>query len=404
MIERLRRLIAKIDRSWFAALGITVTMLAPLFLAALVRRVTRLVLPKRRGRALRLLWAGAPLLSLKYASEAMAAAGYRSRTIANAVYPTINRADFDTQLELRRRLPTGLNAIVYSAHASLVFARELFLSDVLHTFFNGAILGRTPLARFEFGLWKLAGGRLVLMPYGSDAFVYARLPNSLWADALMTSYPRTREEDEAVQRKVEHGCRLADGVVGCLVHDVCLPRVDFHPLIWYPADTRLEPTYPNPGKSITIAHAANHPLVKGTNHLIDAVAELRAEGRNVELVLMQNASHAAVLEAFRSADIVVDQLLFGYALAALEGMALGKPVLTGLDDDRIYDGYRARGQLAGLPLIPAGPKTIGHVLRHLIDNPQNLGDMGRASRVFVERVHGPSATVELYTGVYGTFR
>lgn len=378
-------------------------LLPPLVLAALAARLVRFLNFGRRDR-LRLLWAGAPLLSLKTASAALASAGFQSITIANTLYPTVEPNDFDIQLQLPRRFPKGLNTLVYSVRATLLFARQMFASDVLHSFFNGGILGRTPLSTVEFRLWKLAGGRLVLMPYGGDAFIYAQLPDTEWANALKICYPRTAEEDRAVASAVARGCRLADAVVGCLVHDACLPRTDFTPLLWYPFDSQLQPAYPKPDGRIRIAHAANHPGVKGTESLIAAVDVLRAEGRNVELVVLKNVRHRTVIDAFREADVIVDQLLFGYALAALEGMALGKPVITGLGNDPIYNGYRDRGQLEGLPLIYANPRNVCSVLRELMDDPQMLNRLGRQSRAFAESTHGRGYTVRLFSDVYRTFK
>lgn len=384
------------------AVVLPVVLLPPLVLSALAARIARAI-NSRKGKRPRLLWAGAPLLSLKTASAAMTTAGYQSRTVANAIYRTMKPGDFDLQLEFGGRLPFGLNMLAYSFRASMHFARAMFTADILHTFFNGALLGRTPLASAEFWLWTLSGGRLVVMPYGTDAFVYRRLPDRAWARALQVSYPRTEEDDLKAERDVERGCRLADAVVGCIVHDVCLPRVDYRPILWYPFDPALKPSYPTPSRPVRVVHATNHAAVKGSDAVIRAMQALRDDGVDIELMLLERVSHEEAIAALAGADIVVDQLLFGYALAALEAMALGKVVITGVDDDPIYESYRQRGLLSDSPLINANPATIQSVLRHLVDRREDLNSIGRRCRAYVERVHGPAQTVELFEEIYASF-
>ncbi|MFZ1681624.1 MAG: hypothetical protein WAT70_11465 [Rhizobiaceae bacterium] len=393
---RMRRRLAE----YLAAIAMPFLFLPPLAAGAVLARVWRRLRPERRGRQLRLLWAGAPLRSLKTASDALRDAGYVSRTIASARYRTVPDGVFDAVVELPVRLWPGLNALAYTSRAAGFFLRSMFDSDVLHCFFNGGILGRTALARWEWRLWKLSGGRLILFPYGSDAFVYRSLPDTEWARALVATYPRTADEDLRVEHRIAHGCRVADAVVGCIVHDVSLPRVDRHPLLWYPFDSALKPNYTEPGPVLRVAHAANHPAIKGTAALREAVRKLRDEGIAIDLEIVEGQDHPAALEAFARADIVVDQLLFGYALAALEAMALGKPVITGLGDDPLYDGYRARGQLDDTPLIAAGPGSIVDVLRRIALEPQALPEQARRSRAYVEHRHGPLQTVALFEDLY----
>ena len=66
--------------------------------------------------------------------------------------------------------------------------------------------------------------------------------------------------------------------------------------------------------------------------MIAAVQRLQADGHDVEAHLIERMPNTQALEIIAGADIFIDQLLFGYALAALEGLALGKVVISGLDD------------------------------------------------------------------------
>ena len=379
---------------------ITALLLPVIAAFAMAARGRRALTPKRARNQLRLVWAGPPLLSLVTASDAMKSAGYKSWTIANATYDNDVTRRFDQEALFRRRSPYGLNTLLLSCRASMLFCRAMFEADVLHGYFNGAILARTPLAKWEYRLWKAAGNYLVLMAYGSDSFVYRTLPPARWARAVMETYPRTEREDQAVERNVMEGSKLADAVVGCIVHTACLPRVDFNPVLWYPFDPNLEPVYPKAGRPVRIAHAANHQLIKGTEALEQAVARLVREGQPIELTVLERAKHADVLKAFAAADIVVDQLLFGYALAALEGMALGKVVITGIDNSDLYEPVRRQGLLDNLPIIFSSPEKIYEDLLSLVENAELRSTLGLSTRTYAETVHSSARTVELFSSVY----
>src|SRR5262249_56453568 len=79
---------------------------------------------------------------------------------------------------------------------------------------------------------------------------------------------------------------------------------------------------------VTIVHSPNHRHYKGTRFLVDAVETLRREGLPVELVVVEGKPNAEAKREYARADLVADQFLIGaYALFAIEGMALSKPVV-----------------------------------------------------------------------------
>ncbi len=148
-------------------------------------------------------------------------------------------------------------------------------------------------------------------------------------------------------------------VVGSLVHIASLPRWDVLPLTAYPIDVEaVDPHPPSVDGTVVIAHSANHRGAKGTEFLIAAVEILRAEGCDVELDLIERVPNTEALERMARADIYVDQLLFGYAMAALEAMALGKVVISGIEDTPHYRVFRRYSYLDECPIVPASPETI----------------------------------------------
>ena len=71
--------------------------------------------------------------------------------------------------------------------------------------------------------------------------------------------------------------------------------------------------------------------------IINAVDELRKEGYRINFILIENMKNSEVLKILREADILVEQLITGYGLNAIEGMASGAAVLSNVSNDYYKD-------------------------------------------------------------------
>jgi glycosyltransferase involved in cell wall biosynthesis len=149
-----------------------------------------------------------------------------------------------------------------------------------------------------------------------------------------------------------------------------------------------------------LVHAPSHQGVKGTRFILDAVNRLRSEGLEFDFMLVENLSRDEARRIYERADLMVDQLLSGwYGGAAVELMALGKPVVCYLREDDL--GYIDDRMRAELPLIRATPDTICEVLRGCLGrNREMLPQMGERSRRFVEKWHDPGAIAALLKDQY----
>jgi hypothetical protein len=385
------------------AARVTIDALLALPGLALLLAGALLAIARRRpgpGDLPRLLWGTTPLKSLTYMSRALTDGGYKSETVVTELYPIVERADFDHHLHVRARA-AGLAHVGYTVKAYLFLAGALSRYDVFHYFFDGGVLRHSGLRRLELPLLRLLGKRIVLMPYGSDTWILDHVPDLSWRQALLIEYGELGNRAAAIERRVRRLTSQADAVVGCLVHATCLPRWDVLPLTCYPIDTgRLQPVPPRTEGAVRIAHAANHRGAKGTEFLIAAVERLRAEGVDVDLMLIEKRPNREALELIAAADIYVDQLVFAYALAALEGMALGKVVVSALEETPSYQVFRRYSYLRECPIVPATVDTIERVLRELIERRGEWPGIGRRSRAYVERRHSPAACRELFEAIY----
>lgn len=147
-----------------------------------------------------------------------------------------------------------------------------------------------------------------------------------------------------------------------------------------------------------IAHGPADPQLKGSDILIAALERL-AERYDFDFVQVGEMSHAEAMETYRSADIVIDQLLFGwYGGFAVEMMAMGKPVACYLRD---ADFHFAPPKLIGdLPIFNIRPETLEADLEKMLERREEWAAWGERSRQFVEKWHDPDKIAQWMASMY----
>jgi glycosyl transferase family 1 len=251
--------------------------------------------------------------------------------------------------------------------------------DVFHFNFGQTLLHVRKLGRVvdELPLLRRRGKTVIMTYQGCDvrpfAHCYCRNRSCATGTALR-------------QPAADRALRYADRVL-YLNPDLgrWLPGARFVP--YASVDARaLQPPAPAADRDeLVIAHAPTDRSVKGSRHVEEAVAALRAEGMRVRLDLLEGMTRDQVLARTADADLVVDQLLLGwYGGFAVEAMALAKPVLCAIDDDANPFG-------ADLPVVRATPATLAERIRELAAAPERRREVGLAGRRFVETVHDPRA-------------
>lgn len=337
-----------------------------------------------------------PLLNNVHHKRALERAGYRAETFANEFY-YISR-DFDRSFALPRALRY---ASLYAMYASCLFRYRC-----LYVYFDGGPLGDTALWwRFEPWLYRLAGVRTVILPYGGDVYDLTRSRNLRFKHALATDYPEHHRKRRRVAAAIDAWTRWGDHVIAgndwvdFLYHwdTLMLAHFSIDTGAWAPGEARAGAS----GGPLRILHAPNHRTLKGTRHFVDAVETLRKEGLEVELVVLERVPNERVRDAIASADVVADQLVIGwYALFAIEAMALERPVLCSVREDleELYvdAGLIERGEL---PLVRCTPATTTEVLRRLCHQREQLAEIGRRGREYVIRHHSLEAVGAVFARI-----
>jgi glycosyltransferase involved in cell wall biosynthesis len=369
-----------------AAIAVEPLALLAVTLVAIVERF-RTARRRRRYDKPRLIWGVEPLINSKYWSRAMAARGYETRTCVAGHYPAFRREDFDVYWD-----DFGSEGKVLLIRDWIVFAWALRHADVVIIYFDGGFLRGTRTWRFEAPLLRLAGKRLIVAPYGGDIAMPGHL--GVLEEAMISDYPGIPAAAGKVRKRVAHYARWADVVIKNFQHGY-MPRVDtFWPTQitidtdrWAPA--AHESSADGRGGEVLIAHSSNHRKIKGTQHLLDAVAELKADGLKVRLELFEGRSNEEVRDGVRRCDIYAEQFVAGYALAAIEAMSSGKPVLSDLH--WFPDDVRAHPALRECPIVDTSPADLAENLRRLVEDPALRRELGRVSRSYALKYHSYEA-------------
>jgi len=139
-----------------------------------------------------------------------------------------------------------------------------------------------------------------------------------------------------------------------------------------------------------ILHVPSDRAVKGTKYIMEAISRLEKDGIKFRFVLVENKSNNEVREAFKHADLLIDQLLLGwYGTVAVEAMVLGIPVMSYIRTEDLK--YVPADLVKDLPIININPDTVYEILKaFLTDKKRMLLDIGQKGRKFVEKWHDPN--------------
>jgi glycosyltransferase involved in cell wall biosynthesis len=348
-----------------------------------------------------------PLINNVYHKKALEHWGYSAETFVAEVYFITDQFD----IRADRILFDGTKSII---SRFFTFFNYLYLSllsiwryKCIYIYFNGGPLGLLAwdfpvLKAVEPLIYKLANVKVVVMPYGGDVQDLTRTPNLLFRHFMTESYPTFRFSRQIVVRQIDLWTRHADHVIsGCdwvdyMYHwdTLMLAHFSIDVELWVqPLDVRQKRK-----RTLQILHAPNHRAIKGTNFFIRAVEELKAEGLDVELVLVEQVPNEKIREIMASVDIIADQLIIGwYAMFALEGMAMGKPVLCYLRPD-LENLYTVAGLIrpGEIPVVNCTPHTVKEAIRDLILNPYKLPEIGGRSREFVIHHHSIESVGKIF--------
>lgn len=356
----------------------------------------------REVSEVRLVWGSSPIINNVYWSRAMESKGYQSEVYTVDYYSVINkREDWGEVLSEQYNFwPSHIKPYLAFIHAFLKY-------DVFFIPFSGFFIGGTLCNHLQSFFFKVAKKKVVVIPYGSDSYVYKRIRSTSINQALLMSYPSAAKKQEKIARDVDYWVKNADVIVSGFMGmdgfgrwDVLIPTQLFIDLnVWKKSSRKsLADGY---SETVYVAHAPNHRGFKGSEFVIDAVNALKSQGVKVELLLLEKMQNDEVKNALNTkVDILIEQLIFqGHAMNGLEGLASGLPTICNLEDENYLLPFRRWTYFDECPLVSASPEDLKETLLKLIRNPQLRNDLGDASRLYVEKYHGLDSSAYLFENV-----
>lgn len=359
-------------------------------------------IPKRHTHYI---WCPVPIINNKYWSESVRATGRSTLTLMEGFYSINRREDFDLYYD--DLVPSWIpgSKVRSFLQPLLAFCFVIKNAQVIHIPFSGGPLGNLPSWRLEALCMRLAGIKVIILPYGGDYQMYSSLIDLSWKYGLIHSYPEGIYQETIRRKKITYWVKNADCIIPGFQFDG-IGRWDCIPYAIYIIDTGLWPQKTeysmNDGINgpVRLVHTPNHRGCKGTEYVIDAVKRLQGEGLLVELLLLEKISNEEIRKIMPTVDILVDQLLMGYALSAIEGLSTGLPVLSNLENERITRVFRRFSYLNECPIVSSSPENIVDNLRILIKNPGLRREIGCASRMFAEKYHSYKTGEYIFGSVY----
>lgn len=403
-----------IFKIYFAAASFFFRCVVQPFLVLYTLLHTHLVFLKKRSaknsRKPRLVWGPLPLINNKYYNLAMRAAGYESITFMRNYYTINKKEDYDKYYaDFAPRVSKHLMLdYLYMRYVSgyLAFCFCIKRYDIFHHPFSGGFLHDTWLKRKEAGLLKKAGCKIVTLGYGADFFRYSKVVDPSWLHGLNAHYPTLARKEQEIEKAVSYWRKHSDCIINGLHIDE-LGRWDVLPFrnevidtdAWKPRTAYSE----NDGLNgiVTVVHAPNHRVIKGTEYFLKAVKELQDEGLKVQTMLLEKRPNEEVKKVLHEqADIFFDQSVLGYALSAIEAFASALPVLTNLEIEAYTRVFRRYSFLNECPAVSVANESIKDNLRILVRNPGLRRQLGQAGRQYAEKYHSYKTAHHVFGKVY----
>ncbi|MCR4336550.1 MAG: glycosyltransferase [Candidatus Omnitrophica bacterium] len=257
-------------------------------------------------------------------------------------------------------------------------------ADVIHWHFNSRLLP------FELDLRYLASLKkaCVVEFWGSDI----RIPEIACQDnpyiqKMYEMYPEFAVNGR--EKSIDTQKRFAKYGFACLIPDVEMePYVQkdiFHSFYRSKARILMSDFIPNFPDSIKkrplIIHTPSRKEIKGTKRILEVIEQLKGK-YEFDFQLIHNMPRKEMLEWVGKCDIMIDEIISGaYGLAAIEAMALGKPVVCYIKPSSLPK------YSSSLPLVNANSDNLVEVLTTLLSSGEKRAQIGKASRAYVEEHH-----------------
>lgn len=396
--------------------ALTGFILAPLWLVILLLICVHASRKRkvRQEKALkpRLVWGPYPNYTAVEISKALKPYGYECDTYIYYNFDRIWKGESFTFCLASRFnwLPyLFLNTLAPVTIYPFIFIKLIYNYDIFHGNFYPGYLRGSLLELFELQLMQIAGCKRISISTGGDVAFTTDINSHVIRQGIQDMYPHSASnfEQKSIKKWINYYSENSDYIICQNSYMIdTLPRWDLLVTSYAPIDMdfwKSDFYTENNGKNgvVKIGHSPNHRPLKGTNFLIRAVNELRNEGYKIELVLLENNQNSEVRDILGNCDIVVaDVVLQGYSIMAIEGLALGRPVVQDISDSHYNRVFKLYTGMDEAPFVSAPLEDIKQSLLELINNPSLRLELGRKGRDYAKKYHSYEAVGKFWDWVY----
>ncbi len=259
--------------------------------------------------------------------------------------------------------------------------------DIVHFHFGHTFVPRHGVLPpfWDLPLLRSLGLRVYFTFHGSDIRM-GRIHGEInpWSGLFVgPSVP----EDDRIEKSLQVIRTYADEMFVTSVNYLAfVPDATYLPRVIDLSD--LPPLPPRARSVPVLVHAPTRRGTKGTDLLLSILDQLRADGVDFELRLLEGVSHAEVMASLADADILLDNVVAGsYGIVSLEAMACSTVAVSSMSDAVI-------AAHPDVPVVRITPDTAASVLGRLIPDVEDRRRLGGLGRAFVERVHDADRVAE----------
>ena len=145
-------------------------------------------------------------------------------------------------------------------------------------------------------------------------------------------------------------------------------------------------------KKPLVLHAPTNPEYKGTKYILKAFDQLKSEGLDFDVKMLNMVPFEEALEWYKKADIIVDQIHVGwYGVLAVECMAMGKPVAVYMREDLAPKN---------VPICNINKDNIVEKLRTLITDHDARENLAQRARPYALEHHDEDVIIPQLIDVY----
>lgn len=333
------------------------------------------------------LWAGTPIITMSLNAKAERKLGINAKSLVYFTYFITNQ--FDYNLWQFYSIP-----ILGKLLPFFVFIWGSLVVDRFHFYCDRGLLPSIEPFTFNFlelYTYKLLGIEVFLWTYGADVRSHIVTKN-LGEPNCCTKCDQIGKScicDESKRLKNLKKLTQYSTAIFSMGDMIEYTPNSHNDLFFWSIDlsisdtNKYQPIYPeiNTEKPVRIVHAPNHRIFKGTQFLIEAVDKLKTANIPIELILVEKIPNDQALEIYRSADIIFDQCLIGFhGYFALEGMAMGKPVMCYIRKPELYLLHPEE-----CPIINTHINTLESDIINLINHREELREIGIKGRQYIEK-------------------